>query len=71
MNLDELHPEARALFNTMTRPEHTVYPQSDWKYEVANDDTTLGYWDWLSRQLEARDYEARALERLASGKRRI
>jgi hypothetical protein len=24
------------------------YPRADWKYEVANDDTVLGYWDWVA-----------------------
>lgn len=27
--------------------EHETYPRADWKYEVQNDDTNLGYWDWV------------------------
>lgn len=27
--------------------EHFDYPYSDWKHEVANEYTTLGYWDWV------------------------
>lgn len=28
-------------------------PLADWKYEVANDDTRLGYWEWAyERSLE-------------------
>ncbi len=23
------------------------FPVSDWQAEVANDDTRLGYWDWV------------------------
>jgi hypothetical protein len=23
------------------------YPRRDWKDEVQNDDTNLGYWDWV------------------------
>lgn len=30
-------------------PEH---PVADWKYEVANDDTRLGYWEWVGHQKE-------------------
>lgn len=25
-------------------PVHSI---ADWKYEVANDDTRMGYWDWV------------------------
>ncbi len=28
------------------------YPSRDWKYEVANDDTRLGYLDWAAHQRE-------------------
>lgn len=33
--------------------EHPTWPRSDWKYEVANDDTVLGYWQWVEHQIEA------------------
>jgi hypothetical protein len=26
------------------------YPPADWQYEVANDDTRLGYADWVQSQ---------------------
>lgn len=32
--------------------EHPEHPASDWQYEVANGDTRLGYWDWLSNILD-------------------
>ena len=32
--------------------EHPVYPITDWRNEVSNDDTRLGYWDWVAHQLE-------------------
>jgi len=35
--------------------DNRKHPMSDWKYEVANDDTHLGYADWLEAQLEADD----------------
>lgn len=35
---------------TWGETEH--YPVEDWRYEVANDDTRLGYWDWVMTQME-------------------
>jgi hypothetical protein len=29
------------------------FPVADWRYEVANGDTVLGYEEWLLHQLEA------------------
>jgi len=31
------------------------YPLSDWKYEVANDDTRVGYWVWVKSKIQAGD----------------
>jgi hypothetical protein len=33
--------------------EHPDYPLIDWRDEVQNMYTTLGYWDWVEHQLEA------------------
>lgn len=33
--------------------EHPDYPKSDWRHEVANDDTLLGYWEWVEHQIES------------------
>lgn len=30
-----------------------LYPKSDWRYEVANGDTVLGYVEWREHQIEA------------------
>lgn len=27
------------------------YPRADWRAEVANDDTQLGYWDWVKQHI--------------------
>jgi hypothetical protein len=32
--------------------EDPDYPCDDWKYEVANDDTRLGYWEWVAARGE-------------------
>jgi len=37
--------------------ESPDYPISDWRYDVTNGDTRLGYWEWVSHNLEAhQDY---------------
>lgn len=33
-------------------PKAPLYPVSDWKYEVANNDTQLGYTEWLAQKME-------------------
>lgn len=32
--------------------QHPDYPVEDWKYEVANDDTRSGYWEWAYNKSE-------------------
>jgi hypothetical protein len=32
---------------------HPNYPLDDWKAEVANDDTRLGYHEWVMHKIEA------------------
>lgn len=34
------------------REEATDYPVCDWRYEVSQDDTRLGYLDWVARKRE-------------------
>lgn len=33
--------------------ENPVYLRADWKAEVGNGDTQLGYWDWVEHKLDA------------------
>lgn len=33
--------------------ENTDYPVRDWQYEVTNDDTRLGYQDWVDHKIES------------------
>lgn len=38
-----------------TTPTDTIedkYPRSDWRYEVNNGDTKLGYLEWLAHKIE-------------------
>ena len=38
---------------SMPLTQHTdKYPMSDWRYEVANEDTVLGYREWLDNKIE-------------------
>lgn len=39
--------------------ENPDYPVEDWKYEVQNNDTRQGYWDWVESQIEAAGLEDR------------
>jgi hypothetical protein len=32
--------------------EHPKHPKSDWRYEVENGDTMLGYWEWAKCKLD-------------------
>ena len=32
--------------------EHPRYEKWEWKAEVSNDDTILGYWEWVQHRLE-------------------
>lgn len=33
--------------------EHTTYTRGEWRDEVGNGDTQLGYWDWALHQVES------------------
>ncbi len=33
--------------------EHPEYTDGDWRYEVGNKDTRLGYWEWVWNSVEA------------------
>jgi hypothetical protein len=33
--------------------QHLKYLRESWRYDVANNDTLLGYWDWCRHQEEA------------------
>ena len=37
------------------RDQNTDYPLCDWRYAVDNDETRLGYWDWVDSQIEQED----------------
>ena len=49
---DECHSETLRERFGGTWGEHPSWPVSDWRNEVADDDTRLGYWGWVSARLE-------------------
>lgn len=38
--------------------EHPEYPVSAWRYQVNNDDTRAGYWEWVASELEFAEAES-------------
>jgi len=32
--------------------EHPDYPVEDWQHEVRNDDTRVGYWEWVVNRVD-------------------
>lgn len=38
--------------------EHRLYPLSDWQEHVCNNETRLGYWEYVEAQLEIAKDEA-------------
>ena len=35
--------------------QHPDHPAEDWRYEVGNNDTRLGYWDWVEDRIRNAD----------------
>ncbi len=35
---------------------HPDYPVDDWRFEVMNNDTRLGYWEWAFNKVEEREH---------------
>jgi hypothetical protein len=36
---------------------HPIHLVADWRYEVDNEDTRQGYWEWVVNQIEAKKIE--------------
>jgi hypothetical protein len=52
------NPNPKTKVLNVTEPEscwdeHADYPVADWRHEVAEDNTRLGYIDWVNHQQEA------------------
>lgn len=50
LDLDELMEQHGGYWG-----EHPDHPSCDWRFEVANEDTRMGYWEWVeSRVIDAK-----------------
>ena len=38
--------------------EDPEFPVSDWRHEVAEDNTRSGYWEWVAAQREAKEQQS-------------
>ena len=49
---------------------HPDHPTHDWRQEVANNETRLGYWEWVEGKLNdrAKEGDAQAAEELNDAK---
>lgn len=53
-SLEDAKASAREhLVGSRQGEEDDEYPEADWRYEVANEDTRLGYEDWVEHKREA------------------
>ena len=60
-----MNDPARPYMEELIRALKERHPVDDWKYEVSNGDTLLGYKEWLMHHYEAEtiEYEAKLIER--------
>ncbi len=49
--------EEIARFRRAHEPESRRFPKCDWRLEVQNGDTLLGYWEWACKNTEEGDAE--------------
>lgn len=48
------------LYNPEGDGEHPVFSRSQWKRDVASDNTVSGYWDWVFNQIQNWEPEEQA-----------
>ena len=48
--------DKKLLRKIIDHPEE-IYPIEDWRYDVANGDTKLGYKDWVNHNVESHKEE--------------
>lgn len=57
-DLIETHKQAKAVTDKVSHwKDDPEFPSEDWKYEVANGDTRLGYREWVEYQRDAKKYD--------------
>lgn len=55
--LEDKIAETRALEADNVWGEHPDWEREGWRTDVANNDTNLGYWDWVCHKIEAHHQE--------------
>lgn len=57
---DPLRPEVEELRRSDAWAEHPdpTLSREEWMTEVSDDNTQLGYWEWVSHALDDREYDA-------------
>lgn len=52
VRVEPCNPELESKKERDPWGETKEHPREDWRYEVANGDTNLGYWDWVDHKVE-------------------
>lgn len=50
LNPDQLSTKYRGPNGTWG--EHPLWPVADWREEISNDDTRIGYWEWVEGKID-------------------
>lgn len=50
---DAIQEAIRAWADGDVWGEHPYYDRNDWRHDVRNEDTNLGYWEWVIHQIES------------------
>ncbi|SEC75870.1 Uncharacterised protein (plasmid) [Tsukamurella tyrosinosolvens] len=55
--MSSIYDEAQTLADGHggTWSSHPGWPLEDWRYAVQNDDTRLGYWEWIVDEMRAEE----------------
>ena len=60
--IDKIHKEIIKTEASDPWGEDPKHPRKDWRHDVADDNTSLGYWDWVDSIKECEDEETATLE---------
>jgi len=60
--IDKIHAETVKTEARDPWGEDTGHPRADWQHDVSDDNTSLGYWDWVDSIKECEDEETATLE---------
>jgi hypothetical protein len=55
----EYHDEVLKLIQEDIWSQHSAFPREEWKREVIDGNTQLGYWEWVNHQIDMNEPCAR------------